>query len=265
MSNALAARHAARRRSLRGHPLAQLTLVRDSRVLARARSGVLGDFLPDPAVGRSRRRLSRRPGRGPERGDHVAGAGAARCAAEAGLDVSSSRRGRGSRRCAAAGWRCSRCRPTMAARSFRYDDTNPEGRTARMLADRAVQRAAGRSDPVRASDDLVREPGSRYIDFLVPGLVGLGIMSNAIWGIGFSIVDCAPPQADQAADRHADVAHLLPDVLSDLADDRAGASRSGCRSGFGALAFGVPVRGRLIDLALDLRARIALRSARWAC
>src|SRR5579864_2067162 len=47
---------------------------------------------------------------------------------------------------------------------FRYDDTNPEGRTARMLADRAVQRAAGRADPVASSDELIREPGSRYID-----------------------------------------------------------------------------------------------------
>ena len=68
--------------------------------------------------------------------------------------------------------------------TYRYDDTNPEGRTARLLADAAVQRAAGRQDPVPASDTLMREPGSRYIDFLVPGLVGLGIMSNAVWASG---------------------------------------------------------------------------------
>ena len=37
---------------------------------------------------------------------------------------------------------------------YRYDDTNPEGRTARMLADRAVQQAAGRVDPVSSSDVL---------------------------------------------------------------------------------------------------------------
>ena len=67
---------------------------------------------------------------------------------------------------------------------YRYDDTNPEGRTARMFADRAVQRAAGRTDPVPASDAIVREAGSRYVDFLVPGLVGLGIMSNTLWGLG---------------------------------------------------------------------------------
>ncbi len=31
---------------------------------------------------------------------------------------------------------------------YRYDDTNPEGRVAHMFADRAIQRAAGRVDPV---------------------------------------------------------------------------------------------------------------------
>ena len=72
---------------------------------------------------------------------------------------------------------------------YRYDDTNPEGRTARMLADRAVQRAAGRADPVASSDRLMREPGSRYIDFLIPGLLGMNLMGSAIWGMGFAIVD----------------------------------------------------------------------------
>ena len=72
---------------------------------------------------------------------------------------------------------------------YRYDDTNPEGRTARMLADRAVQQAAGRVDPVSSSDQLMREPGSRYIDFLIPGLLGMNLMGSAIWGMGFAIVD----------------------------------------------------------------------------
>ena len=58
-----------------------------------------------------------------------------------------------------------------------------------MLADRAVQRAAGRVDPVASSDQLMREPGSRYIDFLIPGLLGMNLMGSAIWGMGFAIVD----------------------------------------------------------------------------
>jgi ABC-type polysaccharide/polyol phosphate export permease len=72
---------------------------------------------------------------------------------------------------------------------YRYDDTNPESRTARLLADRAIQRAAGAKDPVQAGDDIVRDPGSRYIDFLVPGLLGMNLMGSGIWGLGFTIVD----------------------------------------------------------------------------
>jgi ABC-type multidrug transport system permease subunit len=72
---------------------------------------------------------------------------------------------------------------------YRYDDTNPEGRSARLLADRAVQRAAGRADPVASTDRLMREPGSRYIDFLIPGLLGMNLMNSGMWGIGFALVD----------------------------------------------------------------------------
>lgn len=72
---------------------------------------------------------------------------------------------------------------------FRYDDTNPEGRTARLLADRGLRSAAGTPDPIKGSDDVVREPGSRYIDFVVPGLLGMNLMGSGIWGLGFTLVD----------------------------------------------------------------------------
>src|ERR1700731_1897904 len=72
---------------------------------------------------------------------------------------------------------------------YRYDDTNPEGRAAHMLADRAIQKAAGRVDPVSTSDQLMREPGSRYIDFLIPGLLGMNLMGSAIWHKRFTVVD----------------------------------------------------------------------------
>ncbi len=72
---------------------------------------------------------------------------------------------------------------------YRYDDTNPEARTARLLADRALQRAAGAADLVQTSDDIVREPGSRYIDFVVPGLLGMNLMGSGIWSLGFAVVD----------------------------------------------------------------------------
>ena len=73
--------------------------------------------------------------------------------------------------------------------AYEYDDTNPDARTARMLADRAVQVAAGRRDAVHAENELVHETGSRYIDFVVPGLLGMNLMGSAMWGLGFSIVE----------------------------------------------------------------------------
>lgn len=72
---------------------------------------------------------------------------------------------------------------------YQYDDTRPDSRTARLMANDAVQRGAGRSDAVSSSDVHIRERGSRYIDFVVPGLLGMTIMSGGIWGLGYSIVD----------------------------------------------------------------------------
>ena len=130
---------------------------------------------------------------------------------------------------------------------YQYDDTNPEGRTARMLADHAVQRGAGRVDPVTVQDSPVREPGSRYIDFLVPGLVGLGIMSNAIWGLGFSIVDSRRRKLTKrlVATPMSRTYYLLSFVLWRMI---VLVVEVGVPIGFGVLAFGVPVRGRLFDL-----------------
>ncbi|HEU4994809.1 MAG TPA: ABC transporter permease [Gemmatimonadaceae bacterium] len=72
---------------------------------------------------------------------------------------------------------------------FEYDDTREDSRIARVLANDAIQRAAGRGDPVVATERFVRDRGSRYIDFVVPGLLGMGLMGNGIWGIGFAVVD----------------------------------------------------------------------------
>ena len=73
--------------------------------------------------------------------------------------------------------------------AYKFDDTNPDARTARLLADRAIQTAAGRQEAVRAENQLVHETGARYIDFVVPGLLGMNLMGSAMWGLGFAIVD----------------------------------------------------------------------------
>src|SRR3984957_746229 len=131
---------------------------------------------------------------------------------------------------------------------YRYDDTNPEGRDARMLADRAIQKAAGRADPVTTSDQLMRETGSRYIDFLIPGLLGMNLMGSAIWSMGFAIVDARRKKllkrlvASPMPRPYYLLSFLLSRILMLVVE-------VGVLVGFGALLFHVPVRGSLLDLA----------------
>ena len=68
------------------------------------------------------------------------------------------------------------------------DPTQPDARSARLLVVDALERAAGRTDPRPLAEERVTIPGTRYIDFLVPGLLGFGLMSSSIWGIGWGIV-----------------------------------------------------------------------------
>jgi ABC-2 type transport system permease protein len=68
------------------------------------------------------------------------------------------------------------------------DPTQPDARSAKLLVVDALQRAAGRTDPRSLAEERVTTPGARYIDFLVPGLLGFGLMSSSIWGIGWAIV-----------------------------------------------------------------------------
>ena len=72
--------------------------------------------------------------------------------------------------------------------TYRFDEARAESQVARLAVDRALQRAAGRSDVFTPIEQPVRNVGSRYIDWLVPGLLGMNIMSTGLWGVGFSIV-----------------------------------------------------------------------------
>jgi ABC-type multidrug transport system permease subunit len=57
-----------------------------------------------------------------------------------------------------------------------------------LAVDAALQAAAGRNDAFTPARVEVSEPGSRYVDFLVPGLLGMNLMGTGMWGIGFSLV-----------------------------------------------------------------------------
>jgi ABC-2 type transport system permease protein len=73
--------------------------------------------------------------------------------------------------------------------TYLFDPTRPESLTARRQVDDVLQRAAGRRDLLKTEDRHVTEPGTRYIDFLIPGLIGMNLLAGSMWGVGYVIVD----------------------------------------------------------------------------
>jgi hypothetical protein len=131
-----------------------------------------------------------------------------------------------------------------------------------MLADDAIQRGAGRGDPVATTSSVMREAGSRYIDFLVPGLVGLGIMSNTLWGLGFSIVDARRRKLTKRliATPMSRASYLLSYLVWRM---MVLLVEVGVPIGFGVLAFGVPVRGTPDRSGDHLRAGVTVFQRAW--
>jgi ABC-2 type transport system permease protein len=132
---------------------------------------------------------------------------------------------------------------------YRFDDTRPDARNARLLVDDAIQRGAGRLDPTAAKDSLVREAGSRYIDFVIPGLLGMNIMGGSIWGLGFAIVDARRKKLLKRliATPMSRAEYLMAFVISRLGLLIAEVV---IVLGFAVLAFDVPMRGSLIQMAV---------------
>jgi len=132
--------------------------------------------------------------------------------------------------------------------TYRFDPDREESAVARLIVDDVLKSAAGRPDPWRAREEPMRIAGSRYVDWLIPGLIGMTIMGTSMWGIGFSIVQVrmrkllmrlvASPMRKREfllAQVLARLAFLAPEVIVQL--------------GFGVLVLGLPVQGRVLDLA----------------
>lgn len=131
--------------------------------------------------------------------------------------------------------------------SYEYDDTRPDSRNARLMVNDALQRARGRTDPVPVSERHVRERGSRYIDFVIPGLLGLGLMGNGVWAIGFTIVDARRKRLLKRlmATPMSRAEYLLSFIISRFALLIVEVL---LLVGFATLVFDVPVRGSFIQL-----------------
>ena len=133
--------------------------------------------------------------------------------------------------------------------TYWLDPARDESRVARLAVDAALQHAAGRVDARGIELREMKEKGSRYIDFLVPGLLGMNLMGTGMWGIGFSIVTArsrgllkrlvATPMRKRdylLGQMMGRMVFLIPEVAVLV--------------GFAHAAFGVPVKGSLVALAL---------------
>jgi ABC-2 type transport system permease protein len=131
--------------------------------------------------------------------------------------------------------------------AYRYDTTRAESRLARLEVDDAVQRAGGRRDPTAVRDERITAPGSRYIDFLIPGLLGMNLMGSGLWGVGFSVVQARSRKllkrfmATPMRKSHYLLAFFLSRLMFLLLEIAA-------LVGFGWVMFRVGVRGSILAL-----------------
>lgn len=132
--------------------------------------------------------------------------------------------------------------------AYRFDDARAESQVARLAVDAALQRAAGRADAFTAVQQPIDIVGSRYIDWLVPGLLGMNIMGTGLWGVGFAIVQARQKKLLKRliATPMSKADYLLAIVLSRLATLTLEVV---IIIGFGWLFFDVAVHGSVLLMA----------------
>ena len=76
------------------------------------------------------------------------------------------------------------------ADSIRYwfDPRSGEAQMTYLVLERSLRARAGPGDE-RSDVAPLRIQGTRYIDFLVPGLLAMDVMSSALWGIGWALIE----------------------------------------------------------------------------
>ena len=132
---------------------------------------------------------------------------------------------------------------------YQYDPTRPESKVARLAVDDALQRALGRNDVMIARERQTVEPGARYIDFLIPGLIGMNLMGTGMWSLGFAVVQARGRKLLKrfAATPMRRSHYLLSFMLSRLVFLVFEVMAIVV---FGWLAFGVAVRGSLLNVVV---------------
>jgi ABC-2 type transport system permease protein len=132
---------------------------------------------------------------------------------------------------------------------YRYDPARPESVLAKAQVDDVLETAAGRKDPIATTATASSEPGARYIDFLIPGLLGMNLMNSGMWGIGFALVDM---RQRKLLKRFVATPMRRTDFLMALASSRLVLMliEVGLLLAFGAMFFHVRVAGSLLAILL---------------
>lgn len=132
---------------------------------------------------------------------------------------------------------------------LRYDPTRDESHLARLVVSNALNRVSGRVDQAEIREQTVTDVGSRYIDFLIPGLLGMNIMGTGMWGVGFAVVKARSGKLLKRflASPMSRGQYLLSHIFARLVFL---ALEVGAVLIFAVLVFSVPVRGSLASLAL---------------
>jgi ABC-2 type transport system permease protein len=132
---------------------------------------------------------------------------------------------------------------------YRYDPSRPESVLSRSEVDAALQSAAGRKDLIPTTTVTSSEPGSRYIDFLVPGMLGMNTMNAAMWGIGFALVEM---RQRKLLKRFVATPMRRSDFLLALTSSRLILMlvEVGLLLGFGALVFHMRIVGSLLTIVV---------------
>ncbi len=133
--------------------------------------------------------------------------------------------------------------------TFYYDPARPESVLSRAEIDARLQSAAGRKDALITSAQSSSAPGSRYIDFLIPGLLGMNLMNSGMWGVGFALVEM---RQRKLLKRFVATPMRRSDFLLALASSRLVLMviEVGLLLGFGVLVFHMPVQGSILSVIL---------------
>jgi ABC-2 type transport system permease protein len=133
--------------------------------------------------------------------------------------------------------------------TYDYDPSRPESVLSRSEIDAALQTASGRKDALATSNRISSEPGSRYIDFLIPGLLGMNLMNSGMWGVGFALVDM---RQRKLLKRFVATPMRRIDFLLALTSSRLVLMvlEVGLLLGFGVLVFHMPVLGSIVSVLL---------------